>query len=511
MSGKTLLFLSTGHFHACTWKSGVLSEAQHFSNDPHGREQFAAFLQDHRDPAYLLTDFIEEDFRYETVPHLRGSDRSAVLQRKLDQYYRNTPFRQALLQRRQKDGRRDDEVLFSALTNPTLVLPWLNIMQAHCIPLAGIYSAPGISSPLIKDNASAHLLLLSWEKHAGLRQTYFEDKHLYFSRLTPMGTADSLSGLIDTEAARTQQYLKSLSLLPQNHVLDVSIICDANDRRELEAHLRSNPNIRYAYLDIQELGQRFGTTTGHTGSDATPLLLNLLAAKPPRSNYASNAHTHFFQLRQLRQGLYGLGATLATACLLWSAVNIWDAGRLSSENESLGMQASQVTQQAQQITQSLPNTSSTAADMRTAALLLRKLDSFSPPPQKILAELSATLNAYTHIRVDKLAWQMDTAPQGAGQSGVTPDNRATDSAAAPLAAQTILLSGELEGLSGDYRGALNYLERFQQSLTQRGHTVTALTLPLDVSPQGSISGDAVENNAKPAQFSLMIMANRRLR
>jgi len=50
MSGKLLLFLSNCHFHACGWKSGVLSEAQHFTNSPGGLEQFASFLQAHRDP-----------------------------------------------------------------------------------------------------------------------------------------------------------------------------------------------------------------------------------------------------------------------------------------------------------------------------------------------------------------------------------------------------------------------------------------------------------------------------
>lgn len=500
MSGKTLLFLCTGHFHACTWKNGALSAEQRFADDPRGHEQFASFLQSHRDPVYLLTDFIEEDFRYETVPHLRGGDLTALLQRKFDQYYRNTPFRQALQQRRQQDGRRDDEVLFSALTNPALILPWLEILQAHCMPIAGIYSVPGISTPLVKGISSAHLLLLSWEKHAGLRQTYFNDKHLYFSRLTPMGEENSLSSLIDAEAARTRQYLKSLSLLPQNHVLDVFVICHANDRHELETHLRSNSNIRYDYLDILELGQRIESMTDYADSDATPLLLHLLAARPPRSQYATAAHTHFFQLRQLRHGLYSLGATIVAASLLWSAVNIWDAGRLNADSESLRMHAIQLSHQAQQITKNLPNTLSTAADMKTAALLLRQLDNFSPPPQQILAELSTTLDAYTHIRVDKLAWQASS-----GQTGAASNNHAIDRTAAPLPAQTILLSGELEGLAGDYRSALDYLERFQRTLSQRGYSVTALTLPLDVSPEGSITADAGERNAKPAQFSLKIV------
>ena len=146
MSRKTPMFLGAENFHAYTWKDGVLSEPQHFADDTEGKEKFAAFLQAHRAPAYLLTDLIEEDFRYETVPHLHGSERSELIKRKFEQFYRNTPFRQFVLLQRQKEGRRDDEMLFSGLTNPALISPWLNAMLAHNTPLVGIYSIPNISA-----------------------------------------------------------------------------------------------------------------------------------------------------------------------------------------------------------------------------------------------------------------------------------------------------------------------------------------------------------------------------
>ena len=151
MKNKILLFLSAEHFFAHTWSHGTLSAAQYFSADAGGRAQFSALLQSNHSPVYLLVDLIEEDFRYETVPHLRGSDRTALLQRKFDQYYRSTPFRKALLQIRQQEGRRDDEMLFTALTNPALIQPWLEILHKNCAPLAGIYSVPDISTPLIKE------------------------------------------------------------------------------------------------------------------------------------------------------------------------------------------------------------------------------------------------------------------------------------------------------------------------------------------------------------------------
>ena len=70
--------------------------------------------------------------------------------------------------------------------------------------------------------------------------------------------------------------------------------------------------------------------------------------------------------------------------------------------------------------------------------------------------------------------------------------------------QVILLSGELDEFAGDYRSALYYLERFRQALILRGYSVTALSLPLDISPQGNLDADTCNGNNKLAQFSLKI-------
>ena len=201
------------------------------------------------------------------------------------------------------------------------------------------------------------------------------------------------------------------------------------------------------------------------------------------------------QLWQLRRGLLWLSAALAAGSLLWSAVSLWQGSGLTAASAALRMQAGTLSQQAQQITLGFPGTLATATDMKTAVLLSRKLGNYSPPPQKILDGLGKTLDAYPRIRVGKLSWQMSTAADTLPVDGMT----------ATLPAQAILLSGELEGLAGDYRGALNYMARFQQALTKRGLSVTALTLPLDISPQGSIAADEGRGTIKPAQFALKIV------
>ena len=492
MSQKTLFFLSSDSFHAHVWKNGTLAAPYYFTNNAEGRERFSDFLRTHRDPAYLLVDLIEEDFRQETVPHLTGANRQALIQRKFDQYYRSTPFRLASLQRRQEEGRRDDELLFSALTNPALISSWLELLLLHNTPLVGIYSVPHASLPLIKDIDSDHLLLLSWEKNAGLRQSYFLNKRLHFSRLTPINPNSYFADEIATESARTHQYLQSLSLTPQGQLLNVYIICHANDRAQLDARLSSNQHMLYGYLDLQQLGKQHKSKNDYSDSDTTPLYLHLLATQPPRASYAASAQTHFYQLWQANRALFGLAAATALACLVWSTLSFLTAGGINEEIDGYTIQSSRMHQEAQQITRQFPTStqgthgsSVAASDMKTVVTLFRNLQLYSVPPQQILNGLTSTLQDFPRISTGKIGWQASIVGN--------------------LPAQEITFNGELLNFGNDYRGALNYLERFQLVLTRAGYTVTPVKMPLDFSSKGSISADINLITEKPYEFSLKLI------
>lgn len=489
LARKTLLFLSSDHFQAHSWHKGRLSEAHTFASDTEGHKQFSEFLQQHREPTYLLVDVIEEDFRREFVPHLSGKNRRELIQRKFDQHYRNTLFRQATVLHRKTDGRRDDEMLFSALTNPQHISPWLDILETLGIPLTGIYSLPGISTQLIKDIDSEHILLLSWEKHAGLRQTYFNQKHLHFSRLTPISGNSSFGESITAETPRTQHYLNSLSLPPHGETLDVFVICHANDRPSLEAALHSTPELRYHYLDIAALGIYNLSRTPYPDSDATTLFLRLLAQKPSSSHYANSTHTHYHLLWQLRSILFGLAAIITLASAAWSGTAFLQGRDYASETAPLLAQAAQLASQSEEIKSRFPVTTTPANDMKTAVILMRNFEKYFPSPEEILRDLSSVLDMFDRIRPGRIAWQTSGA----------------DAAPSAYPAQVIILDGELLDFGSDYRSALEYLERFQQALAQHGYTVTAQKSPLDISPKGSISNDQQSSPEKWAQFTLKLV------
>lgn len=491
LSRKTLLFLSADHFQAYSWSGRKLSEGSYFTNDSDGREQFADYLRLHRDPAYLLIDVIEEDFRHESVPHVTGSNRRELIERKFEQYYRNTLFRQARLLHRQDEGRRDDEMLFSALTNPQRISPWLDTLLSNSTPIIGIYSLPNISTPLLKEIDSDHVLLLSWEKHAGLRQTYFNKKRLHFSRLTPVNNSTSFSESVAAETPRTQQYLKSLSLPPPGETLDVYIICHAEDKQQLEASLNSTLDLHYNYLDIQTLGNSIKAKAEYADSDATQLFLQLLAAKPPSTHYASPEHTHYYLLWQLRWIMFGLAAVTTLVSVFWSGISVWQGRDYVAETEPIITQAARLNNQAEDIKRKFPITTVPAVDMKTVVSFMRKFDNYSPLPEEILAELTTVLGQFPRVRTAKITWQTS----------------ATDAPPSSYPAQVISFEGELLDFGTDFRSALAYLEKFQQALVQQGYAVTVQNMPLDISPKGSISGNqqGKSANSAAAQFSLKLI------
>lgn len=487
---KLLLFLSAHHLHAQQMVDGKIVTQHEFNNSQEGREDFAAFLQSVRHPVYLLADLIEEDFRQETVPHLTGRSRSALLQRKFEQFYRGTPFHQAALLQRQKTGRRDDDMLFSALTNPALITPWLAIMRAQQTPLAGIYSIPQISAPLVKDHPSNHLLLISWEKSAGLRQTYFSEHRLQISRLTPVHAGLTFQNAVVSELVRTYQYLKSLSLLPSGQTLDVRLLGHSHDLIELQLELPRSADMHYDFVDLADLARQHHIDYRFTDSDASQIFLHQLAARPPQTHYANATHTHYFTLWQLRHALNLASGTLLLGMLLWGMANLWQSSNDAAEAASLKTLAQRTLHEAQKITLAFPNTYAPAADMKAGVSIMRKLDQHDAAPSGILRPLSSILDRHPRIELDDLAWRMGTTePVTTNTLGDAPAQ--------------VIIKGRLADFANDYRAALNYLENFQRDLTAQGYQVTILAKPLDVSPGGSIA-DQRDTHTDVLRFSLKL-------
>jgi len=160
--------------------------------------------------------------------------------------------------------------------------------------------------------------------------------------------------------------------------------------------------------------------------------------------------------------------------------------------ESFEIQTQRLLKEAQQITQSFPIMHAPAADLKSGAIIMRKLHQYAPVPKTILVPLSKVLDAFPQIELNSLGWQGNaTEPVAINTLAGVP-------------AQVITLKGELQGFANDYRAALAYLDRFQLQLGTRGYQVTTLSKPLDVSPGGSLA-DKRETHEDNLDFSLKLV------
>src|SRR3954470_2445439 len=134
---KHFLYLTDTRLVSLFTKRGRIVARREFAVGGAGAAEFERYLVQMEDaPIHLILDVAEEDFRLDTVPHVGAGDREAVLNRKLAQIYRNTPYRHALIQGREDEGRKDDRVMYTAITNPELLRPWLEIVERLKLPLA---------------------------------------------------------------------------------------------------------------------------------------------------------------------------------------------------------------------------------------------------------------------------------------------------------------------------------------------------------------------------------------
>src|SRR5687768_3192386 len=232
-----------------------------------------------------MADAVEEDYRFDTLPHSFGSERAQMVARKLKQHYRNTPYMGAWLQGREEGKRKDDRFLFSALTNPDIVAEWVRVIAAQELPLAALYLLPMVSTGLLdKLQVKTPNLLVAAQHTGGLRLTFFRDRQFRLSRLTRgdgSKTTDPVR-LFAGEISNTRLYLHALRTATLDEHLTV-LLLDRNDELEEVAAtiVQDNPALDCVRVGRAELATRLGMEERLLAATPDAMYLQLLGLKSP--------------------------------------------------------------------------------------------------------------------------------------------------------------------------------------------------------------------------------------
>ena len=495
------------------WQNGEITDSFQFDADDTGRFHFARYLQETPVlPTYLLVDVVEEEFRQDTIPHVSGSDRKNVLERKLSRNFRNTPYTYHILQGRQKDGRKDDEVLLTALTNPAAITPWVTLLEQNKIPLAGIYSLPILSKKLLKPLGakSTNTLLVTLGGSSGLRQTYFRDQQLQVSRLAklPRFGTTPYGPYVLSELEKLYRYLNNLRLLSREEPLDIYILAHGEMLVDLNNQIKETGLTRYHLVDVATLSREMGVEGVLTTPFSDYLFAHLLLSDTPENHYGTEDDTHYFSMHQVRVGFYAASILMLLAGTTWSGYNFISGIFLKHQSVKAAQEAQYYQSRYETAKKDLPPTAVEPADIKSAIDIVETLAKHKSTPFLMMSTISKVLNRYPNIQIDGIDWIVDADPnKHPYDNNRVDDNEKRIEKGDYQHYQIATIKGHLDPFDGNYRNALGMVKRFANSIKAEKDVVHVYidSLPLDISPESKLVGESLESENRDAVFALTVV------
>jgi len=493
MPQRHLLYLDASDMHCFYWRQGHVRPVERFPTSEDGINGFARYVRTHRKAIFtLVVDLSDEGFQFETLPHVTGPDRKAMLRRKLDQAYFGSPLATALSLGRESNGRRDERFLFVALTRHASIEPWLEVLRANEIALSGVHSPALVMDKMVRrfEGIEATHLLVSFAP-GGMRQTFFENGRVRFSRLAqslddiPIGLEDQCAA----EILKTHSYLVGQRLIPRNAPLTVQLLVDDADYKRLRPALNESADLHFVHLPLAPLAARLGLNQEQRGSSALPLMLHSVGRETGLAQLAPANDTRFFGIWRMRQAIVGASVALFFAAMLYSG-KVWFDGQQMIDATTLTRQlAAQKEAELARLGAERPQLPVATDDLRATVITLRQQEAAQWSPEDWMAHLSRTLDQHPEVTLNRLQWRVQT--QGERTQAV---------GAATLSLPDLA--------PGDRRAQLEAVERFMTDLTPgTADGVRLLRSPVNLASTETFSansdgGDRTQRASFEVEFAL---------
>jgi hypothetical protein len=230
----------------------------------------------------VLADLVEEEFKPDAIPPVRGRDRKALIERRRTQNFRDTPYSTAVsfgLEQAEAvgDKRRDERINLLALTQTSAIDFWVKLLLANEHRVVGVASPALLSAAVLAQHAREQAgpqLLVTWNS-AGLRQTFVEGGKPRFSRLNAfdeLAGADTatLGQAIAAEIVRTRQYALTLRVLARDGgALDAIVVLPPELHQATAAHALDDHALRYRFVNVAVPTAKMASTShGVAGLEA---------------------------------------------------------------------------------------------------------------------------------------------------------------------------------------------------------------------------------------------------
>jgi hypothetical protein len=516
-----LVLCATSHsLLAGLWRAGKLQGSQAFNNDEAGHEAFAEFLKQYISiPIYLMADAVEEDYRLESVPHTTGAAKKELVNRKLNQFYRGLEYRTAHFVNRETIKRKDDKYLFVALNNADFLQAWVNLIQDAKVQLVGIYLLPMLSQVLVRQlKLMAPHILLCEKLSSGLRQTYLHNGRLRMSRLVPNvpSAANQLGYFYLVETEKTRLYLISQRFIARETPLNLVLASLDGSTQHISQGISQEQGIECTDISLSQITKSLNLPTKLIEQMPELLHMHLLASGHVVDNLASEALTKEYDFSKLKQNI-------KLAALVLGVLGVFAAGGMLMQGLNYQSALKEATQDTvlqqrryDEAAKNFPVTTIGAEDLKAAVELDKTISLYPKSPRRMMQVVSTALEQVPEVQLDRLHWALTNDMNSKDDDKLisvpitnTPTNAAFTADATKLY-ELAYVTAEISGFTGDYRSALNSVNKFVEKLNldQNVAAVEVLQEPVNVSSFVNLQGSTTDEQAaqtQPALFKLKVI------
>lgn len=512
MPARRFLYLTSQQLAAYSWHAGRLHEEASFETSDAGNG-FVAYLQQYPKSIFsMVVNIPEEGFQVDSIPFLQAGDRKTVIERKLGQLYQGAPLAIAIPLGFEKTRRKDERLLFTALNNPALFEPWLTALTTAETRLAGIYSLPVLSEALIERlHLPKERCLLITVQDNSIRQTFFDNGHMHFSRLSPLANS-SISGIAQSIAAdtsRTQQYLLGQRHVSRTDALSVHILAHAQAISAVSAACAGSETLRFQIHDINDLAAKLGLKTPPEDSRADRLFLQTAAAAPPRHQFAREAQRQSYRLWQTANALIAAGTVAFVGCAVFVGKEAFDVVSLRNRVETAQTTATLADQRYQAIAQTFPPLPISHDTLRQVTGKYDEIAGFASGPGSMYQVVSRAVTLAPQIEIESIDWKLSGLPGARAEAtpGTAPAAGAARGTAADSPAESATVRGWIQtGPRANPREILRSFEAFVDQLKATPRmSVSVVQQPFDLGTEKAVKSKEGANamNA-PRAFAVTI-------
>lgn len=418
----------------------------------------------------LMLELGDEAFEVEDLPQVRGRDRHALLARRLAAHFPDPAFAAVVPLGSAGAPAGHERVLFTGLTRPALLGPWMDALRAAGARLELLVSAPRLLAHFAPRalGLGTDVVVASFTR-AGMRLSHLAQGRLHFSRLLAHCSAEATVAdrLWLDELERTRRYAASLGdsgVLPAAVVLAEAGALGALPDDSLPAPM---PATELRFLAPASLGLPMPAGT----ADLAPLLLHWLARAPRRLGWAGAPPPRPARSRRAGVALLGGGALVLVAASLSAA---WQWNELAA----LGREREQLEQRQRTVRRTLTELESVrpAQPLAPQAIVdtIARLEQALPPrlaPEALFARIASALAQPAPGELRQLRWNTRAAGEAAAAVEVTLGFAVDGAAAATQAARLEAIAAALE------RGGAREVRRLPGEAGGSGLTLLLLAPP----------------------------------